>query len=185
MRMGRDVVVVTSLRIGKSLRNHLAEAARAEGKSLNAEIIRRLEESLRTRATLPSHLNVAPTVLACDLRSTVRDGLLKVVEPAIERELNRILGDIDSLAERITACNSPETRAKAPIHERSRSSDIRTISVPEAGKRYLGVSRNLAYKAASTGAIPTIRVGRLLRVSVAAMEAQFSSANYAEAEEGK
>ena len=45
-----------------------------------------------------------------------------------------------------------------------------TIGVPEAGKRFLGLSRNGSYDAAARGEIPTIRVGRLLRVPVRAME---------------
>ena len=46
---------------------------------------------------------------------------------------------------------------------------LKTMSVPEAG-RYLGLSRNGAYDAASRGQIPTIRFGRLLRVPVSALE---------------
>ena len=38
-----------------------------------------------------------------------------------------------------------------------------TMSVEEAGK-YLGISRGLAYEAARQGQIPTIRIGRRLRV---------------------
>jgi hypothetical protein len=45
-----------------------------------------------------------------------------------------------------------------------------TISVPEAGKRYFGLSRNAAYDAAARGEIPTIRIGRLLRVPVLVIE---------------
>jgi len=45
-----------------------------------------------------------------------------------------------------------------------------TMSVPEAGKRYFGLSRNGSYNAAAAGTIPVIRVGRLLRVPVAAMD---------------
>jgi excisionase family DNA binding protein len=45
----------------------------------------------------------------------------------------------------------------------------KTISVEEAG-RWLGVSRNTAYEAAGRGEIPTIRIGRLLRVPVAPFE---------------
>jgi len=45
-----------------------------------------------------------------------------------------------------------------------------TISVPEAGKKYFGLSRDGSYRAAERGEIPTIRVGRLLRVPVRAME---------------
>lgn len=45
-----------------------------------------------------------------------------------------------------------------------------TMSVPEAGKKYFGISRDGSYRAAERGDIPTIRVGRLLRVPVRAME---------------
>ncbi len=46
----------------------------------------------------------------------------------------------------------------------------KTMSVPEAGKEYYDLSRNASYEAARRGDIPIIRVGRLLRVSVAVME---------------
>jgi len=45
-----------------------------------------------------------------------------------------------------------------------------TLTVPEAGRRYFGLSRNGAYAAAARGELPTIQVGRLLRVPVRAME---------------
>ena len=45
-----------------------------------------------------------------------------------------------------------------------------TMSVPEAGKRYFDLSRDGLYRAAERGEIPTIRVGRLLRVPVRARE---------------
>jgi hypothetical protein len=45
-----------------------------------------------------------------------------------------------------------------------------TISVPLAGARYLGLSRGASYQAAANGFIPTIRVGRLLKVPIVAME---------------
>jgi excisionase family DNA binding protein len=45
-----------------------------------------------------------------------------------------------------------------------------TLSVPEAGKKYLNLSRDGSYAAAARGEIPIIRVGRLLRVPVKAME---------------
>lgn len=50
-----------------------------------------------------------------------------------------------------------------------------TISVPEAGKRYFGLSRNGSYDAAERGDIPTIPVGRLLRVPVRAMEKKLNA----------
>jgi len=45
-----------------------------------------------------------------------------------------------------------------------------TLSVPEAGFRYFGLCRNAAYEAAARGDIPTIKIGRLLRVPVRALE---------------
>jgi hypothetical protein len=45
-----------------------------------------------------------------------------------------------------------------------------TMSVPAAGKKYFDLSRDGSYRAAERGEIPTIRVGRLLRVPVRAME---------------
>ena len=45
-----------------------------------------------------------------------------------------------------------------------------TMSVPEAGKKYYGLSRNGSYAAAKRGEIPTVDVGRLKRVPVVVME---------------
>ena len=45
-----------------------------------------------------------------------------------------------------------------------------TLSVPEAGKRYFDLSRNASYAAAARGEIPTLRIGKLLRVPVRALE---------------
>jgi hypothetical protein len=52
----------------------------------------------------------------------------------------------------------------------SNDEDPKTLSVPEAGRRYYNLSRNASYDAARRGEIPTIRVGRLLRVPVRAFE---------------
>jgi len=35
-----------------------------------------------------------------------------------------------------------------------------TLSIPEAGKKYFGLSRNGAYDAAARGELPPIRIGR-------------------------
>ena len=51
-----------------------------------------------------------------------------------------------------------------------------TMSVPAAGKKYFGLSRNGAYDAAARGDLPTIRIGRLLRVPVRALEAMLNEA---------
>lgn len=45
-----------------------------------------------------------------------------------------------------------------------------TMTVPEAGRHYFGLSRGASYAAAARGDIPTIRIGRLLRVPRKAME---------------
>ena len=53
----------------------------------------------------------------------------------------------------------------------------KTMSVPEAGRIYYDLSRNASYDAAKRGEIPTIRIGRLLRVPVAAMERRLEHAD--------
>jgi hypothetical protein len=45
-----------------------------------------------------------------------------------------------------------------------------TLSVPEAGRKYFGIGRQAAYAAAARGQLPTIKIGRLLRVPVRALE---------------
>ncbi len=54
--------------------------------------------------------------------------------------------------------------------KKNRNKNRKTMSVPEAGDIYYELGRNASYEAARRGDIPTIRVGRLLRVPVAAME---------------
>ena len=44
-----------------------------------------------------------------------------------------------------------------------------TMTVPEAAKM-LGIGRNQAYKAAHSGEIPTIKIGKRLLVPVAALQ---------------
>ena len=46
----------------------------------------------------------------------------------------------------------------------------KTISVVEAGRKYFGLKRAGSYAAAARGELPTIRLGRRLRVSVTALE---------------
>ena len=45
-----------------------------------------------------------------------------------------------------------------------------TISVPEAGKRYFGLGRNASYAAAERGELPTVKIGKKLRVPIDALE---------------
>jgi hypothetical protein len=46
----------------------------------------------------------------------------------------------------------------------------KTMTVPEAGRVYFALGRNASYEAARRGDIPTIKIGRLLRVPVVALE---------------
>jgi hypothetical protein len=58
----------------------------------------------------------------------------------------------------------------------------KTISVPEAGRRYYDIGKNASYDAARRGEISTIKIGRLLRVPVVAMERMLDRAGAGEAE---
>jgi hypothetical protein len=55
---------------------------------------------------------------------------------------------------------TPELAADSP----------KTISVPEAGKKYFDLSRGASYAAAARGDIPTIKIGGKLRVPIVAIE---------------
>ena len=47
-----------------------------------------------------------------------------------------------------------------------------TTTVEEAGRLCYGLCRNTAYAAAARGEIPTIRIGRLLKVPTSALRAK-------------
>ena len=51
-----------------------------------------------------------------------------------------------------------------------------TLSVPEAGKRYFGLSRNGSYAAADRGDIPTVQIGKLKRVPIRVLERRLEAA---------
>jgi hypothetical protein len=46
----------------------------------------------------------------------------------------------------------------------------KTLSVPEAGRRFFSLGKNASYAAAARGEIPVIRIGGRLRVPVIALE---------------
>jgi hypothetical protein len=52
----------------------------------------------------------------------------------------------------------------------------KTLSVPEAGRRYFGLARNASYDAARRGELPVIRIGGRLRVPVIALERMLDDA---------
>lgn len=51
------------------------------------------------------------------------------------------------------------------------------MTVPEAGREYFDLGRNASYEAARRGDIPTIRIGRLLRVPIVALERMLDKAS--------
>ena len=51
------------------------------------------------------------------------------------------------------------------------------MTVPDAGRIYYGLSRNGSYEAAKRGDIPTIKIGKLLRVPVRALEETLNAAS--------
>ena len=57
----------------------------------------------------------------------------------------------------------------------------KTMSVPEAGRVYYGIGRDASYQAVKTGQIPAIRIGKLLRVPIVAMERMLERAGGPEA----
>ncbi len=52
----------------------------------------------------------------------------------------------------------------------------KTLSVPEAGKRYFDLAKNASYEAARRGELPIIKIGSRLRVPVAALERMMAEA---------
>jgi hypothetical protein len=64
----------------------------------------------------------------------------------------------------VTAPRAPES------HEHNEAAPPKTMTIPEAGWIYFGLSKNGSYDAAARGEIPFITMGRLKRVSVAKME---------------
>jgi hypothetical protein len=75
---------------------------------------------------------------------------------------------------------STKSKTKAADTPTQRGADRPlTLSVPEAGKRYFGLSRNGSYLAADRGDIPTVRVGRLRRVPIKAMDRKLEEAELA------
>jgi excisionase family DNA binding protein len=52
----------------------------------------------------------------------------------------------------------------------------KTISVPEAGRRYFNIGKNASYDAAKRGEIPVIKIGSRLRVPVSALDRMLEQA---------
>lgn len=54
--------------------------------------------------------------------------------------------------------------------------DRKTLSVPVAGRRYFDLGRTASYRAANRGEIPVIRIGKVLRVPIVAIEEMLRTA---------
>jgi hypothetical protein len=52
----------------------------------------------------------------------------------------------------------------------------KTLSVPQAGKRYFELGKNASYEAARRGDLPVIRIGGKLRVPIIALERMLADA---------
>jgi hypothetical protein len=59
------------------------------------------------------------------------------------------------------------------------ANDEKTLTVPEAGRRYFDLSPATSWAAAKRGDIPTIRIGKLIRVPIVAMERMLENAGSA------
>jgi len=52
----------------------------------------------------------------------------------------------------------------------------KTLSVPEAGRRYFDLGRNASYEAVKRREIPVVKIGRRLRVPVVVLERMLEQA---------
>jgi hypothetical protein len=62
--------------------------------------------------------------------------------------------------------------------------DMKTLSVPQARRRYFDLGRGASYAAAARGEIPVIRIGRKLRAPVAALDRMLERAGEGEPSKG-
>jgi hypothetical protein len=67
----------------------------------------------------------------------------------------------------------------SPLLKGSKMEDqtCKTISVPEAGRRYFELGKNASYEAARRGELPVIKIGSRLRVPVIALERMLHEAS--------
>jgi hypothetical protein len=66
----------------------------------------------------------------------------------------------------------------------SNDDDCETLSVPAAGWKYFQLGRAGSYRAAKRGDIPTINVGRILRVPKRAMERKLDAVDFEKSSDG-
>jgi hypothetical protein len=66
----------------------------------------------------------------------------------------------------------------------SANENTKTLSVPQAGRRYFDLSRGASYAAAARGEIPVIRIGRKKRVPIPALDRMLQQAGRGEPSKG-
>jgi hypothetical protein len=69
-----------------------------------------------------------------------------------------------------TTAPSAEAAPRATLPSSIATIERKTLSVPEAGKAYFNIEKDAAYAAARRGQIPTIKMGRTLRVPIVLLE---------------
>jgi hypothetical protein len=94
------------------------------------------------------------------------DNILHVTRRHVNAKFNR-----RRVRTRIDVQSNDKTGAKMDV-----TVSPKTISVVEAGRKYFGLKRAGSYAAAARGELPTIRLGRRLRVSVVALERMLAEA---------
>jgi hypothetical protein len=82
-----------------------------------------------------------------------------------------------------TEATEPERSRRGGPRKKFRDPECKTMSVPEAGRRYLGLGHSAAFEAARRGELPVIRIGRFVRVPIVAMERMMEEAKPSKVEE--
>jgi hypothetical protein len=83
---------------------------------------------------------------------------------------------LDESERTIVRPNEMDQNGPQLVGEQMSSEPVLTMSVPAAGKRYFDLGRNASYEAARRGDIPTIRIGKLLRVPIVALDRKLEEA---------
>src|SRR5215471_16025568 len=76
----------------------------------------------------------------------------------------------------INRASTIRTHMKGDHMDSRTKNDPKTLSVPDAGKTYFGLCRAGSYSAAARGELPTVKIGRRLRVPIRALEKMLDEA---------
>jgi hypothetical protein len=140
------------------LHERLKLAAGERGVSVTREICDRAIDSLESKPKLPPPAPKKRRIdeLQDELRK--RDETIELLTQALKR-------DQEPTQLRDLSDTTQEPEHTGPLRHL-------VYEVPEAGAK-LGLNRNASYGAAKRGEIPTIKIGRLLKVPKAAFHAKF------------